>query len=256
MAEVIFKHSKLPTLSVSVKPNQVAWSYGLNVANFPTYGGEVVQILSCFIEDMTVTGNTTDYDEMEKIYRWFIDYINVATTGKKGNSPFNAEPVAMKYPERGWSFDLYPKDVPGLKYGRDVVAPEWTMIAAVVEPDQDVVLQTMDAAAAKLIESEGDVQLFGKATAEIGFTPENPFSDPLGDPRFGKGADAKLNDKKLKQKVTRSDFSQLSDFYNKLIPSYLQGNFSDLSVNYSKPETNPVQKPNTGSQKAGKNANR
>jgi hypothetical protein len=62
MDNLIFEHpSAEGPLSVHVNPNQIEWSYGLNTANYPTYGGEVIQILSTFIDDMTVQGNVTTY---------------------------------------------------------------------------------------------------------------------------------------------------------------------------------------------------
>ena len=46
MAEVKlkFSHPKMDDLFVPVKPNEISWSYGLNTANYSTYGGEVIQI--------------------------------------------------------------------------------------------------------------------------------------------------------------------------------------------------------------------
>lgn len=229
-AELIFSHPKVhPNLTVKVKPTQIAWSYGLNTANYPTYGGEVIQILSCFIEDMTVTGQIRSYNTLETIYAWFIDYIQIATTGKKGHGSFNPQPVIMQYPHRGWQFEIIPKSMPSFKYGRDIVAPEWTLQAAVADPDQDLKLHILDQAAQTLIETEGKLKLFGTVTGDIGFTQDDPFRSPI---------DSKQNDKLLKQgqeQSQRPEYGELADNFNKLIPAYLGGDFHDLSADYSKP---------------------
>ncbi len=225
--QLIFSHPRISrSLKVQINPNQIEWSYGLNTANFPTYGGEVVQILSCFIEDMVVTGHVRTYKKMEQIYSWFIDYIHLATHGLKGAGRFNVQPVSMTYQPRGWTFKIYPKRLPGFKYGRDVVAPEWSIEAAVVDPDQN--LKDKILSKAELQAVTGRINLFGKATGDIGFEPDDPFRSP----------DAQNLDKTKKLKdgsAARYDYSQLADFYNNLIPAYLQGDFDDLTADYSKP---------------------
>src|SRR4051812_22773780 len=103
---VIFSHpvvsSRLGDLVLRVNPYEVIWSYGLNTANFPTYGGEVVQILSIFFDDMEVSGEVRAYTDVERIYRWFLTYMTVATQGYGGDGSYNAQPVIFKYPHRGW----------------------------------------------------------------------------------------------------------------------------------------------------------
>jgi hypothetical protein len=47
--------------SSSTGLERVAWGYTLNTANFPTYAGEVVQILSCYVEDLEITGVVQTY---------------------------------------------------------------------------------------------------------------------------------------------------------------------------------------------------
>lgn len=254
MAKLTFTHPKLASepLGVQVNPNQIEWSYGLNVANYPTYGGEVIQILSAYIDDMTISGNVETYAQAERIYSWFITYIQVATVGT-GSGRFNVQPVQMSYPERGWTFNIYPTSVPGFKYGRDVVAPEWTLTAAVVDPAQDL----LDKIVGKAAEEE-DLRLFGKATGNIGYEAHDPFSDPEGGEgeRGKKNAERFLNGAKVK-----GGFKALADDYNKLLPAYLEGDFSDLTADYSRPVVKgieeeakeAVKKKAEKGQKAGKN---
>lgn len=227
MAELIFTHPKMSgnALKVRTKPDSIFWGYGLNTANYPTYGGEVVQILSCYIDDLTVKGMVGTYAELEKIYSWFITFMHLATQGEKGHGSYNTDPVVMHYPERGWTFDIIPKSLPGFKYGRDVVAPEWTMIAAVKEPDEkfkSLLLQNVEEEIRKS-EQFGEKELFGKVTAGIGYSKTNPFQNP----------DAQVVKKeKEKQQDTLGD---LADWFNNLIPAYLDNDFSSIEGDYSKP---------------------
>lgn len=240
MANLLFSHPEMDKdLAVQVKPNQIEWSYGLNVANFPTYGGEVIQILSAFIDDMTIAGNVETYRQLEDIYSWFIIYAQVATTGYEGSGKFDVRPVQMFYNERGWHFQIYPTGAPGFKYGRDVVAPEWTIKASVVDPAQAAIDAIMDQAAIEAATNKtGEPALFGKATGEIGFTPKNPFSDPEGNEGdLGK----KNREKFLGGENVKQGIEQLADNYNKLLPAYLEGNFEDLTADYSKPVAKAAQ---------------
>lgn len=227
MSEVVFTHPDidLPSLRVAVKPDSIFWSYGLNTANYPTYGGEVVQILSVYFDDLEITGMIQGYPELEKIYRWFIRYFQLATQGNSGRGSYNTDPVIMNYPERQWSFRLYPKSLPGFKYGRDVVVPQWKVVAAVDEPNAHspgslsslIISDTTQ----KFIESEG-IQLFGKATAEIGFNRTDPFSG--------------YTPQDYKKGTVRDAYGKLADSYTKtFLPSYLTGDFKDLTADYSKP---------------------
>lgn len=225
---LIFSHPKMKnSLGIHVNPNQIEWGYGLNVANFSTYGGEVIQILSAYIDDMTIQGNVNTYRQMENIYTWFITYMQIATTGI-GHGRFNVQPVTMTYATRGWVFQIYPTGLPGFTYGRDVVAPEWSLQASVVDPDQNLLNDIISTARVEAINSQEGVELFGRATGNIGFEINDPFSDPLGDT-------AKNQKELLEGKAPRGGYNQLADSYNKLLPAYLEGNFSDLTADYSRP---------------------
>lgn len=225
---VIFTHPKMnKPLAVHVNPNQIEWGYGLNTANYATYGGEVIQILSAYIEDMDVQGDITTYRQLEDIYTWFITYIQIATTGV-GTGKFNVEPVTLTYATRGWTFKIYPTAMPGFRYGRDIVAPSWQLKAAMVDPDQNLVNDILTTARVEAINSQDGIELFGRATGNIGFEVNDPFSDPLGD--------TKKNQKELLEgKAPRGGYNQLADAYNKLLPAYLEGDFSDLTADYSRP---------------------
>jgi hypothetical protein len=63
MASCTFYHPDIPSsndgrrpgpyLTVDTGLDEASWSYNLNTVAFPTYGGEVVQILSCNVGELT-----------------------------------------------------------------------------------------------------------------------------------------------------------------------------------------------------------
>lgn len=210
------------SLVVPTGANQIKWGYGLNTVTFPTYGGEVVQVLSAYVTDMTIGGDVQSYYMMEDIYIWFLVYMNIATQGpnaegQPGKSSFNEEPIAMFYPHREWSFQIRPKSLPGLRMGREVVAPTWQMTAAVIESDPEVEAFTLKGAMAGLKEIQ----------AGIGFEEENPFSGPQG--------------KSYNKKYVLSQNEADADWFSKIIDSYSKGNFeiTNPTSTASKPTTTP-----------------
>src|SRR4051812_15030262 len=219
-SEIIFSHPAIsPSLKLHLRPDQITWAYGLNTASFPTYGGEVVQILSMYFDDMTITGTVKTYSALEKIYGWFIKYMQIASQGTQGNR-FNPDPVTFKYKHRGWEFQLYPKSLPSFRYGRDVVAPEWSVTAAVFEPDQsvkDLILGGHESFAGDT--TDLDIGVF-HVTAEIGYQEDNPFSGP--------------STKDFKKNITAYN-DHMGKWYNNIIKSWTNADFADLSADYSKP---------------------
>ena len=56
-AYLVFRHPSLRRrLYVTHGATEIRWSYNLNTVTTPTYGGEVVQILSAYVGPMTITG--------------------------------------------------------------------------------------------------------------------------------------------------------------------------------------------------------
>lgn len=189
------------SLMISTGANQIKWGYGLNTVTYPTYGGEVVQILSAYITDMDIGGDVQSYMQMEDIYIWFLVYMNTATqgpsdAGQPGTSSYNEEPVSMWYPEREWTFKLRPKSLPGLRMARDVVAPTWAMTASIVEGDPEAEAFTLKGAMDGLQEIQ----------AGIGYTPDNPFSGPS----------------------TSDSPKQIVDSFQTIVKGYNSGDFSSL----------------------------
>jgi hypothetical protein len=158
------------SLHIWTGANQIKWGYNLNTVTYPTYGGEVVQILSANISDLTVGGDVRNYTMMEDIYLWFMVYMSVATQGWRdaGSTGHNEEPVTMWYPEREWQFQIRPKAIPGLHIGTEVVAPTWQMTAAVIQGDPDAEALTL----------KGAIEGLNEIHAGVGYEEYNPFSAP------------------------------------------------------------------------------
>jgi len=161
------------TLIVTTGANQISWGYNLNTQSYATYAGEVVQVLSTNIDDLEIVGEVKSYSEMETIYAWFLQYMLKATQGYAGES-YVETPVIMTYPERGWSLAIKPIQMPGMRYGRDVIIPQWRLKASIVDPDPIMDELTVDYAQA----GQTGLQAFGRLTADIGYRRRNPFSDP------------------------------------------------------------------------------
>lgn len=158
------------SLHIWTGPNNITWGYNLNTMTYPTYGGEVVQILSANIGDLTVGGDVRNYSMMEDIYLWFLIYMSVATQGWRGpgTTGHNEDPVTMWYPEREWEFQIKPKALPGLHIGSDIIAPTWSMTAQVTQGDPDAEALTLN----------GAIQGLNEIHAGIGYEEFNPFSTP------------------------------------------------------------------------------
>ncbi len=194
------------SLKIPTGANSMKWSYGLNTVTYPTYGGEVVQILSAYIDDLSLGGDVNSYKMMEDIYVWFLIYLNISTQGGK-NAGLPDEPVTLWYPHREWVMKIRPKTLPNLHMGRDVVVPTWQMTASIVEGDPEAEAYTLRAA----MEGLKEVQ------AGIGFEPENPFSSA----HKGATYDSASTEKTIKQVV---------DWYGKIVESYQEDDLSSLDT--------------------------
>jgi hypothetical protein len=228
-SELIFTHPAMTNrpLVIPIRPDQITWSYGLNTQTYPTFDGEVVQILSMYVGDMQINGTVSTYKQMEDIYSWFIQYMQNATQGGRGrvSKQYDSRPVEMHYLYRGWKFDIYPKSLPGFRYGKEVVAPTWQLTAAISEYSDNfrdsVLSEQMFAGEA----AASGFEPFGTATGEIGYEESNPWSAP--------DANKATRDAQLKK---------LEDHLVNLIPTYLDGSFKDLESSYSQPHIKAPEK--------------
>lgn len=212
-----------PYLQVQSGLDEASWSYNLNTVTYPTYGGEVVQILSCNIGELTLTGTLPSYRAMERIYAYFAYYLQIATQGRSkktqaGKTAYNQKPIRFTYPERGWSFDIMPTALRRFRYGQDVVAPSWGIQAHIVDHSEDlhdIKEFTKHQVLTQFLESDGEkFDIAGR----IGFLAENPFSAP--GTIFGDDFDPDS---------TREEWKKTSERFNEVINAYLD---SDLEALY------------------------
>lgn len=175
---IIFTHPQIDrALVVKTGANNISWAYNLNTVAYPTYAGEVVQVLSCNIDNLQIDGEVRSYAEMEEIYKWFLIYMQKATQGSGGDNYVGA-PVKMEYPHRGWTLYIKPIQLPALHYGRDVVVPTWSMSAHIEDPDPEMRDLAIDNSPGS--QYAGEVENFrARISANIGFRRANPFSDPI-----------------------------------------------------------------------------
>lgn len=129
--------SAIGTLEIKTGADEITWGYGVNTKRFPTYGGEVVQILSTYADKMAIRGTCLNYKELTDIYEYFKNYLLYTTGGASlltgGNSTERKQKfLKFTYPARNWSFVIMVADASGFKISRDVAAPQWQLSAEIV----------------------------------------------------------------------------------------------------------------------------
>lgn len=227
MGQVLFSHPNkaVGNLAIDNGVDSAQWGYGLNTATFPTFGGEVVQILSVYIDDLTLVGTLSTYKQMEAIYSYFTSYLQVSSQGRSvtpvgsadttTGSAYNLQPMTFSYPDRGWQFQIYPTAVPGFRYGREVVTPTWQVTCHIIDdsPDLDLIKDGIKALATSSLVNGESFNLNGEISPQFG----NPDTDPFETYTSGIAAQ-------------QQQISQYADYYNSLIPAYMQGDFSALTA--------------------------
>ena len=253
MPAITFKHDKIPeTLTIDTGANEISWGYNLNIESYPTYAGEVVQVLSSNIDDLQITGEIKSYAKMEEIYTWFLKYMLRATQGYQGNERYDESPVTMTYDHRGWQLAIKPIALPAMRYGRDVIIPQWQLRAAIVDPDPDMAELAIDKAVGSPV--SGDLENFrGRISADVGYRHANPFSDPIGviteeENALYPGAKDIIglrvqNSKKNVDPDFEEQLDGLGKQMNDMFMALLQGEFKSLY------DADDISKPATGNKK-------
>lgn len=248
-----FSHPVIGDFELSTGLDSASWGYSLNTMPYSTYGGEVVQILSCQVDDLNLAGTLRTYREMEGLYSYMMKYMQIASQGQQGprrpgQTSYNQEGMTFLYPERGWEFLIMPTSVPGFRKGTDVVAPTWQLQAHIIDTAGDVEdlkdliimeseIQGRLGATGKFLDSFG---LQGK----IGYDPDNPFSDPFTN--VGLDFDMKS--------AMAEESEKVGEAYVKVIESYINKSFDDIFPDFSKPikqSHNSVKKQDSASVKNG-----
>lgn len=252
-ARMYFSHPAIGTLITEYGVNNTSWDYRLNVQRYPTYGGEVVQILSVLVDDVTLSGQVATYQQMELFFAYFGAYIELATQGHGLDNPvdkynpisditkavgtsgqgqggvrdysFNEIPIRLQYPERGWDFYIQPKETVGFRYGREQVAPQWEITAAVYDTNPNLKndLEKVISSGFQLMDEFGSPQSTADNTfdivGQIGFNPNNPFSNPFPQEGITGSYDASL---------TKPILNNFGTYYNNIIKGYAGGDYSIL----------------------------
>ena len=241
--QLLFQHELVnggEPLVVITGADEIAWAYALNIAQFPTYGGEVIQILSVYIDDLTVQGTIRKYSEAEDIYSFFMEYFTIASQGSESTSAdkYTQVPMIMEYAHRGWRFEIQPLEAPGFTYSLETVAPKWEMKAHVVDksPDvaklQELVIQELEVGNTEQINGKTIPNEFltlkGVISPESGDPGQNPFIAP----------GTFLGEKFVESTAQRAaeGSTRIGDYYNSLLPSYLNDTFfQSLTATGAKP---------------------
>lgn len=175
-AALHFEHKFVKSkLNIITGANQIIWGYSLLTQVYPTYGGEVQQILGARIETLTITGQTRDNHQLEQIYDFFRAYMTVASGFGHGKAGARSEqPIVFSYPARKWQFAIQVLEAPDFKIGTGLVATPWTIKAHIVPTgyDQQQLLSKIATSplTSVLIPSTG-------IPVGIGYLADNPFSD-------------------------------------------------------------------------------
>lgn len=174
--------------------NEILWGYRLITSVKATYGGQVIQVLGTYIDALQVTGNSRSTAELERIRRWFVDYMRSAGTGRR-----NQGYVTLRYPERGWELAIMPTNFGPWQIATDMVANEWAMQAEVVQPESNsLTTHTM---------AQYTKPLTDPTFMAIAFDPNNPAINPL----------APAN--------TIAQFDNIGDNFDRLLSAMTTGNY-------------------------------
>jgi len=229
MASIGFTHPA-PSVGELIVDNGVdsaAWAYGVNTVSFPTYGGEVIQVLSVYVDDLTISGTISTYAQVEQIYTYFASYFSVATQGinptpQAGQTAYNLQPMYLVYPIRNWVFKVYPKEAPGFRYARDLTAPIWSATFHIIDdsPDLGLIKDGLKATAVKSINSAsgftGLATQYFNLKGLISPDDDNPELDPF-----------QTYDADVAQQAT--NIGNIANGYSALIPTYMQGDFAGVT---------------------------
>jgi len=172
---ITFRHPDIDRqLVIGTGVSGISWAYNLNTAPTSTYGGEVVQILSAFVDAITVHGQTKDNRQLRQIADWFLEYMQLAGLHNR-----DEHFITMEYPERGWSFWIQVTQLPDFHYNRDEIAVEWSITAEIVADNDLNYLSQMTMSA--YTETAFDPSMW-----DMKFVEHDPRNDPIHlDPALG-----------------------------------------------------------------------
>lgn len=230
-----FPNQYVGNLTIENGLDQAQWGYNLNTQTYPTYGGEVVQILSVNVGDISLGGSITTYRQAQVIYSYFARYFQVATQGVTGTpdknnyNSYDLQKMNFRYPQRGWDFQIMPKTAPGFTWNAELVNPTWQMTAHIVDQSNENLSDLKSAIAAQAVST-----LTTNTNEQIG----PPTGDPNTDPFQTYDANAQS---------AESALGGLADYYTSLVSAYKSNNYTTITGAQGS-------KPATKSSKTSKNA--
>lgn len=117
-------------LVIETGADEITWGYGMNVTRTPTYGGEVVQILSMYADKLVIKGVCQHYGKQRQIYQFFQRYMGYVSgaSGKKRRQGY----LQFTYEPRNWDFLIMVTEAPDMTLATDIAAPEWRIAAEIV----------------------------------------------------------------------------------------------------------------------------
>ena len=130
-------------------PSTASWSYKMNINSIDTYGGKVVQLLSCVIESLTIDGLISPKNP-EK-FRWrskvedgktvrYREFLDDELSQWQGMREFEhnvkqimlyhevaKQPVYFRFDEVGWSGDVYLTGYTDVRFEVDIPAVRYKL---------------------------------------------------------------------------------------------------------------------------------
>lgn len=220
------KTKRLVPLIVTTGMDDISWDYDLNTQTYTTYGGQVDQILSCNITNLSIQGTTNSYTSngdyshpgIEEIYSWFNIYMQFASQGQTINGVhYDQNPITLSYPMRSWTIEFQCQTAPGFSLGTEIVAPTWQITGKVTNVPEGMRHLTLN----NVLSGE-TAQEFGRIHDGVDLTQPDPSTNPYQSPFPNK-----------KQKVQQQQISQaignLGSYWKNLVSTWEGGDFSDIT---------------------------
>lgn len=116
-----------------IDPTAIEWSYSIKTKSTPTVGGKVVQVFGTQVNDMTVGGKFSSWQEQKAFMGQVKSWID--STLNDQSQP----PLRFTYAPRNWDFLVYVSnfDQPGggnsIAYSSGEIAPPWALTLQIVE---------------------------------------------------------------------------------------------------------------------------
>lgn len=120
-------NAQIGTYVFDINPSEATWTYKLNIASQDTYGGRVVQLLSCRIEKMQVGGYLTQRGTAEN--QWArMEEFEKKIRDIMGWHAANKRPLKFYFPALDWVGDVYLTGYSNVKYDVKTSAVSYTLM--------------------------------------------------------------------------------------------------------------------------------